>query len=491
MLATAASTFVASRPARSQPVSAATETWKMGASELARAIAARRLSSREVVEAHLNRIDAINGQVNAVTSVLREEALAAADLADRNLAGGGAVGPLHGVPMGVKENIDVRGSATTQGARALANALAPVDAPSIAGLRRAGAIPIARTNLPDFGLRWHTDSGLHGATRNPWDGTRTPGGSSGGDAAALASGMIPLGNGNDYGGSLRWPAQCCGITSIRPSRGRVAQASSTSPGDPPLTLQMFAVEGPMARRVEDVRLALEAMSGPDPRDPSWAPAPLEGPAPARPVRVAFTADPGGTGVHPDVADGVRKAARALEQAGYAVEEVEPPAVEEAASLWNLLVTAELRMMVWPSIRDMVSAGAASFMEPFLADAPECTFEQYMSGFAERNRIAREWSLFFERYPLVLGPVSTDPPFLVGLDLEGAEASSRIFRSMRLVVLVNLLGLPAAAVPVGVANGLPLGVQIAGSMYREDLCLDAANAIEEQLGTFTPIEPFPG
>ena len=171
-----------------------------------------------------------------------------------------------------------------------------------------------------------------------------------------------------------------------------------------------------------------------------------------------------------------------------MEEVEPPAVEEAASLWNGLVTTELRTSVWPSIREMVSEGAARFMDPFLAEAPVWTLEQYMSAFGRRNRIAREWSLFFDRYPLVLGPVSTEPPFIVGADLEGADASARIFRSMRLVVLVNLLGLPAAAVPVGVANGLPRGVQIIGSPYREDLCLDAAQAIEDRLGALTPIDP---
>jgi amidase len=302
--------------------------------------------------------------------------------------------------------------------------------------------------------------------------------------------MTPLGVGNDYGGSLRWPAQCCGITSLKPSRGRLAEASSTSPGDPTLTLQMFAVDGPMARRVEDLRVALKAMSGADARDPGWVPAPLEGPPPARPIRVAVTSDPGGSGVHPDVADGVRKAARALDDAGYEVEEVEPPAIEEAAALWLRLVAAEIRLALWPPIREIVSAGASGFMEPFLSKVPESTFEGYMGGFVERNRIARAWSLFFERYPLVLGPVSTEPPFPVGLDLEGADASWNIFRSMRLVVLVNLLGLPAAAAPVGVANGLPQGVQIIGSPYREDLCLDAAQGIEDRLGTFTPIDPAP-
>jgi amidase len=464
------------------------EIWRMSASDIARAVRAKKFSAREAVKSHLDRIEAVNGKVNAVTRVLAEDALRAGEEADRAIARGVEVGPLHGVPMSVKENVDVTGSATTQGVRALAAAVPSLDHPAIAQLRKAGAIPIARTNLPDFGLRWHTESDLHGATINPWDRGRTPGGSSGGDAAALAAGMTPLGNGNDYGGSLRWPAQCCGITSIKPSRGRVPGASALEPGDPPLTIQMFAVEGPMARRVQDVRLALTSMIGSDARDPWWTPAPFAGAGMAKPIRVAVAPNPGGGSVHADVAEGVRKAARALEQAGYAVEEIDPPAVEEAAMLWRSLVGADVRTALWPPIQGMVSPGAHEFMEEFLSRVPPIELEGYVQGFAARNGIARKWSQFFERHPLVLGPVSTEPPFRVGLDLEGPDASFGIFLSMRLVVAVNLLGLPAAAVPVGVANGLPQGVQIIGPMYREDLCLDAAESIENALGTLTPIDP---
>jgi len=472
----------------SPPVRAQDEIWRLSASEIVRAVRSKKISAREVVQAHLDRIEAVNGKVHAVTRVLAEEALAASDEADRTLSRGGEVGPLHGVPMTVKENIDVAGSATTQGVKALAEAVPSLDHPRIGQLRKAGAIPIARTNLPDFGLRWHTESGLHGPTINPWDRTRTPGGSSGGDAVALATGMTPLGNGNDYGGSLRWPAQCCGITSIKPSRGRVPHASALDPGDPPMTLQMFAVEGPMARRVGDVRLALSSMIGADARDPWWTPAPFPGPTLKAPIRVAVTPNPGGGSVHSDVADGLRKAARALEQAGYAVEEVDPPAVEEAAMLWLSLVGAEIRTTLWPPVQEMVSPGAREFMDEFLSRVPEIDLNGYVQGFAARNGLARQWSQFFERYPLVLGPVSTEPPFRVGLDLEGPDASWGIFRSMRLVVAVNLLGFPAAAVPVGVANGLPQGVQLIGPMYREDLCLDAAEAVENALGVLTPVDP---
>ena len=205
------------------------EPWRMSSGDLARAIREKKLSSREVITPHLERIEAVNGELNAITDVLADQALAAADEADRALAGGSDVGKLHGVPMTVKENIDLAGSPTTQGVPALAQATPPIDAPRIAQLRQEGAITIGRTNLPDFGLRWHTDSALRGPTLNPWDRARTPGGSSGGDAVALATGMTPLGNGNDYGGSLRWPAQCCGhrVDPAVPGTGSACLGGST------------------------------------------------------------------------------------------------------------------------------------------------------------------------------------------------------------------------------------------------------------------------
>src|SRR5580658_3025933 len=184
----------------------------------------RKISSREVVQAHLDRVEAVNPYLNAIVRLLPDQALAAADAADRTVSDGAALGPLHGVPFTVKENIDLAGTPTTQAIPALAEAVAPVDAPQVERLRAAGAIPIGRTNLPDLGLRVHTDSALHGLTRNPWNLGRTAAGSSGGEAAALATGMSPIGLGNDIGGSLRNPASACGIASIKPTTGRVPDA---------------------------------------------------------------------------------------------------------------------------------------------------------------------------------------------------------------------------------------------------------------------------
>jgi amidase len=465
-----------------------TELWRWSAADLAQAIRTKELSAREVVQAHLDRIAAVNHTVNAVTAVLHESALAAADAADRAVAAGEPLGPLHGVPITVKENIELVGSAYTEGVPALKDAIPPVDAPHMAQVKAAGAIPIGRTNLPDFGLRWHTDNELRGATRNPWNPARTPGGSSGGEAAALATGMTPLGLGNDYGGSLRWPSQCCGTAAIRPTLGRVAAHSALAPAEAPLTIQLFAVQGPMARHARDLRLGLAAMSGPDARDPWWTPAPLAARALDRRRRVAVTSDPGGAGVDPAVAAGLQQAARALAQAGYEVVEADPPAVADASNLWLYLVGAELRTLMVPAMRPLLGADAQKFLDLVLAPIPVADLAGYMGALAARNTHARNWSQFFEQYDLVLGPVSTMQPFEVGFDLTGSDSTMQIATSLRLVVTCNLLGLPAAVVPVGVADGLPQAVQIIGWRYQEAICLDAAEAIEAALGIVTPIDP---
>jgi amidase len=465
-----------------------TEFWRWSAADLAQAIRTKEVSAREVVQAHLDRIAVVNDKVNAVTAVLDESALATADAADRAVAAGDPLGPLHGVPITVKENIELVGSAYTEGVLALKDALPPVDAPHVAHMKAAGAIPIGRTNLPDFGLRWHTDNELRGATRNPWNPTRTPGGSSGGEAAALATGMTPLGLGNDYGGSLRWPSQCCGTAAIRPTLGRVAFHSALAPTEAPLTIQLFAVQGPMARHARDLRLGLAAMSGPDARDPWWAPAPLPAQASAGRRRVAVTSNPSGSGVDPAIAAGIQKAARALAEAGYEVVEADPPAVAEASDLWLYLVATDVRTLMLPALQPLLGADARKFLDLILAGVPVTDLASYMGALAVRNTHARNWSQFFSQYDLVLGPVSTMQPFEVGFDLTSTDNIMKLASSLSLVVTCNLLGLPAVVVPVGVANGLPQAVQIIGPRYREEVCLDAAEAIEAALGIMTPIDP---
>jgi len=280
------------------------ELWRSGATEIARLVRSRQVSSWEVVEAHLRRIDQVNPGLNAVTILLADEALAAATAADAMAAAGGSLPPFHGVPFTVKANIDVAGSPTTEGLELLAHAYPTADAPVVERMRRSGAIPLGRTNCSTITVRWHTESELWGSTVNPWDRARTPGASSGGEAVALASGMSPLGLGNDGLGSLRWPAQCCGIAALKPTLGRIPHASSLEPADAPLGLQLTAAQGPMARRIEDLRAAFAVMAGPTWRDPWSVPAPLRGPEPIEPGRVALVLDPAGRSTSSQVREGV-------------------------------------------------------------------------------------------------------------------------------------------------------------------------------------------
>jgi amidase len=462
-----------------------TDLTRMGALELAELIRSKRASSREVIEAHLRRVEEVNPSVNAIVDVLADRALDAAEDADHVLAGGAEVGPFHGVPCTVKANIDIVGTPTTQGATASENSYPSRDAPVVERLKAAGAIALGRTNLPTYGVGWVCESELYGATRNPWNRALTPGASSGGEAAALATGMSPLGLGNDGFGSLRWPAQCCGIASLRPTLGRIPQASTVDVIDLPLCAQLLEVQGPLARRVADLRAAYEVLSGPTWRDPWTVPAPLYGPAPPAPLHVALVVDPVGQGVTTQVRDGVLKAAAALVDAGYVVDEVEPPAIEQAARTALDMLTVDLvatidMMVTYPSeilgvLRAMIElAGRPDHLRGVLA---------YMT----RQSLQRGWAGFQQQHQLVVGPIFTGVPFPGSTGYTSSEVVE-IIHGLRMTVAVNALGLPAVAVPVGIDDGLPQAVQVIGARYREDLCLDAAAALEARLGVITPIDP---
>ncbi len=298
----------------------ASALWRLPAAELAALIRAGKVSCREAAADALARLDAVNPHLNAVVRPRHEEALAEATAADEVLARGGPVGPLHGVPITIKVNVDMAGCPTDNGVVAFKELMATRDNPVVANLRRAGGIVIGRTNAPAFSMRWFTDNTLHGATRNPWDAGRTPGGSSGGAAAATAAGIGAVGHGNDIAGSVRYPAYCCGLVGLRVSYGRVPSYNFSAPAARPISAQLMAVQGPLTRRVRDARLALAAMAGTDPYDPRCVDMPLEGPAPPRPIRVALVTNPAGRGgVAPAVADTVRQARRTQAEAGYAVE----------------------------------------------------------------------------------------------------------------------------------------------------------------------------
>ncbi len=463
-----------------------TELWQQGAAELAAMIAGKDVSSAEVVEAHLARIDKVNPQLNAVTRVLAEEGRAAAKAADVALASGDPLGPLHGVPFTVKQNIDLAGCPTDNGVPAFAAAISPVDAPVVERMKAAGAIPIGRTNCPDMALRVHTDSSLHGLTRNPWDPTRTAGGSSGGEASALASGMSPIGLGNDIGGSLRNPATCCGIASLKPSAGMVPEFAFGPMADGPASFQLMPVEGPMARRIVDVRLAFGLLAGRDPRDPYSLPVPIgSGRVEGRPLRIAVLASPPGGSTDSRISDRVTAAAAALAEAGYDVTEDGPPRFEDVVATWFSFIGEDIRTMS-PRLTPIMGDDGNRFLAALLDATPPLDLGAYTQVLMTRQALMREWGMWFAGTDLVLTPTWTQLPFEHGWDLAHPAETLEL---MRCVTPANLLGLPSACVPAGLVDGLPVGVLLTGDRFADDKTLDAAEIVEAALGLPTPIDPM--
>ncbi len=463
------------------------ELWQLSALEIAAAIRSGTASTREVVAAHYARIDEVNPSLNAVVRRLEDSAYAAADIADRAVAGGGPLPPLHGVPITVKENIDLAGTPTTQGVPFLADAIATLDAPVVERMRAAGAIPIARTNLPDLGLRVHTRSTLHGLTRNPWHPDVTAGGSSGGEASAIASGMSPLGLGNDIGGSLRNPAHCCGIASIKPTTGVVPMATMIPPEDALLSGQLMLAEGPMARHVTDVRAGLLAIAGWSHRDPRSIPAMLTDlPANER-ITIAVMADPPGGQTHPEISAAVRRAGDLLADAGHHIVEAVPPDYDQVAEAWAMLLLGDL-YATRELLNAVMSPEARTVVDSLADQYPAPTAESMALLHGDRFRLARLWSAFFVDHPILLSPTWALPAFEHDADLRGDEVTTILRDTLRPVLPANLLGLPAAVVPCGVAAGLPVGVQVIGDRFTDLRCLAIAEQIQRAEGVHTPIDP---
>ncbi|MFF4382994.1 amidase [Kitasatospora sp. NPDC001547] len=467
--------------------------WSKPATELAAAVRSGAVTALDVVDSHLDRIAEVNPGLNAVTQLLAERARADARQLDRRRAAGEDPGPLAGVPFTVKECTPIAGVPTTFGTPRLRDHVATADAVPVARLRAAGAIPIGHSNLPTLILAgMHTRSELYGDTRNPWHPGRTPGGTSGGDGVAVAAGMAPLGLGNDSGGSVRIPASFCGVAALKPTTGRFpADQRLIGPDDPGPASQLLVTDGPLARTVADLRLAYETLAGTDPRDPRAVPAPLDGEPLAGPVRVAVVADPGGHGVHPTVRRAVGTAADALRDAGYDVREVpDVPRLDEALDAYLRLTNTEFAPS-WPVVRQLLGEGGDRYIDLTMRVAPPTDAPGLIRLMGTWMGIRRSWTEFLREYPLLLGPVFTEPPVEPGLESRDQAGRDRVATAMRLCSATSFVGVPAVAVPTGLAaDGLPTGVQLVGRAFREDLCLAAAQAVEDRLGTLTPIDPRP-
>ena len=471
------------------------ELWRWTAEALVRGIRTRAISSREATESCLARLDAVNPRINAVVDPLADEALAAADRADEAIRRGEAPGVLHGVPVTVKINVDYAGRATTNGVTAFANMAAEEDSVSVANLRKAGAVILGRTNVPGFSTRYFTDNDLHGRTLNPWDAGRTPGGSSGGAAAAVAAGIGPIGHGNDRAGSVRYPAFACGVAGLRPSLGRVPDFNPSATEERGISSQMANVQGPLARTVGDIRLGLEALAAPDPRDPWLVPVPLAAHPPAARGRAAILSSSPGVNADPAVTEAVRQSGAWLEDAGYDVEEAAPPRLDEASGLFWPILMAEERAAT-PAERSASSSGIERFGDAAVkrarasvrAYAGDLDYDTYVRSLASRTTMLREWYAFFERYPILVMPVSWQRPYPIDHDQKGDDAVREMLDAHRPMLAISLLGLPGLSVPVSLAGGVPVGVQIVSARFGEERLLAAGETIEARSPIDTPIDP---
>lgn len=461
------------------------ELWRWTATDLAHGIKTRQISSVEAVLSCLARLSAVNPAVNAVVSVQRDDALKAAEEADLAVARGEPLGVLHGVPVTTKINVDQAGLPTTNGVVAFADKIAVSDSAPVRNLRNAGAVILGRTNTPAFSMRWFTDNDLHGRTLNPWCKEVTPGGSSGGAAVSVATGMVPIAHGNDGGGSIRYPAYCTGTVGLRPSFGRIPSYNESAVVERPLAMQFVSVQGPIARNVADVRLALTALAVGDPRDPWWVPAPLAGTQAGDGLQVAVCTDPTGAGISADVEAHIRLAAMHLTDAGYRTEDADPPDVGACAVAWNDFAQGEGILTVGPQVARFGDYLAKRSFELMANRTPRHSLESHIALAASRSTYLRRWQLFMERYPLILCPVALEQALPYGVDVESDESVDRLYRSHTFLFATAFLGLPSVSIPTGLVNGIPMGVQVIGGRFREDLVLTAAEAIEHRVAPLTP------
>lgn len=455
------------------------------ATQTANALASREVSVTEVTQAHLARVARCEPHLRALVEPFEEHALAQARAMDENLPDD--LPPLWGLPVTVKINVDMAGHPNSNGVPALNETPCTEDAPIVGNLKVAGAVILGRTNTPEFSLRFFTSNPIYGRILNPWDADVTPGGSSGGASAAVASGMGVMGHGNDLGGSLRYPAYCTGLATLRPSMGRYPAFARSAVEERPSAIQNMSVQGVIARSVADVRLAHGPLARRSSLDPLWRAAPDAGKR--RLGRVGVCVDPVGDGVAPRVAKAVEAAADAARAAGLDVIEVTPPMVAEAVKAWGQLLNADVHAKMRPAIEAHGSAEVQRVVDAYaqLFGLPD--LEGYITQQNMRLTCQRAWAGMFEDLDALILPVSAAEPFAADQDILHPETLPQIMQVHRSLYIVNLLGLPSACVRTLDCAPVPLGVQVVGAMMDDMACLDIAQEIEDQLDfDLLPVDP---
>jgi amidase len=449
------------------------DLWSKSATELANLIRARNVTALEVTNSALARLSQVNPAINAVVDEMPEQAIAAAKAVDQMIANGKEPGLLCGVPVTVKANVDQTNCRTTNGLQLQAQLVAQKDSPVVSNLRKAGAIIIGRTNTPAFSLRWFTRNSLHGHTLNPHNPDITPGGSSGGSAAAVSSGIGAIAHGTDIGGSIRYPAYACGIHGLRPTLGRVP-ALNDSGAERYIGGQLMAVSGPLARTMADIRLGFEAMAAEDLRDPWWTPVPLN--LPLKQKRAALCINPDGLEVAPEVEKALRESAKILLADGWQVDEVDCPSFRQPAELQAVLWLAEMRKA--ESVIEQENDPDALFVyEQMKKLSPPTDLDGFMTVLQGRATWTRIWQLFLDEYPIVICPVSSELPFPDLLDIQSAEGFKRVLDAQLTQVGLPLMGLPGLVVSTDMIGNIPVGVQLIAGRYQENALLLAGEVIE--------------
>jgi amidase len=458
-----------------------TQPWQMDGSEISRLVREKKLSAREVVASHSQRIDAINVKLNAIVHRSDDYAMQQATLIDDGVVRG----PLAGIIATSKINTDHFPFLMDNGVRAFKDNASSISHACIRGLEENAAMFIGRTNAPAISMRFHTGNELHGETINPHNPLITPGGSSGGAGVAVASGMCAIAQGNDVGGSIRFPAFCNGVYGLRPTVGRLPTGGTNA------NLRTFmgaimSTNGPLARTMTDIRLAYESMLRPNWSDPLWIPAHTTFDGLESPRRIAVIVSDE-LGFDPQVVEVLREAAQTFRTAGYEVDEVNPPQLDSIFSLWLRLAIADVAHSIVPALPLINDEGLTRAFTSWSPVFPEDSTKTLLDALNHRESVLRSWNAFFDQYSLIMMPSWTKPFMRANEDIESDDAMQHVADDGRYMLAMCALGLPALALPMGVRNGVPTGVQIAAHTWREDLLLKAGDAFEAVRGKVSVLD----